>query len=187
MVDKKSTGTGTTGVLSSLNITKVKAIIMSLVIAIVLSAFVVYLTESIYPSPKHNDYCGKIRSYPKPVYDNNGIERSINESECIATNGKWINNYCDYYYECQQEFEKEDDKHKLVVFVVSAIAGLAAVSLGIILALPSVSSGLMIGGTFLTLYGVSQYWHNLTNWIRAILLGVVLLILIWLAYRKLKI
>ena len=170
-----------------LTATRIKAIIMSLVIAIVLSAFVIYLTESIYPSPKYDEYCKNIRGHPKQVYDAKGVERSVNETECIATNGTWINSYCDYYYECQQAFNKVDEKHKLVVFVVSAIAGIASIALGIILALPSVSSGLMIGGGFLMIYGTSQYWYNLTNWLRALLLGVILVILIWLAYKKLKI
>ncbi|MEN9626762.1 MAG: hypothetical protein RL557_1090 [archaeon] len=169
-----------------LTATRIKAIIMSVIIAIVLSAFVIYLTESIYPGPKWDDYCGNVHGALKPEYNDKGVYQ-INETECVANGGSWRNNYCDYYYECQQAFNKVDEKHKLVVFVVSAIAGIVAIALGIILALPSVSSGLMIGGGFLMIYGTSQYWYNLTNWLRAILLGVVLVILIWLAYKKLKI
>jgi hypothetical protein len=45
----------------------------------------------------------------------------------------------------------------------------------------------MIGGGFLMIYGTSQYWQNLSNWLRAGLLFVILVILIWLAYKKLKI
>ncbi len=172
------------GIISGLNATKVKAIILSLVIAIVLSAFVIYLTESIYPSPNYEDYCDNIR--PKPIYDDRG-QININESECLNDGGTWRYGSCDFYYECNQKFQVVDEKYKLVVFVISAIAGLIAVALGIILGLPSVSSGLMLGGTFLTIYGASQYWTNLTNWVRALLLGVILMILIWLAYRKLKI
>ena len=169
-----------------LTATKIKAVILSIVIAVVLSAFVIYLTESIYPSPKWEDYCGNVRGPTKPVYDDKG-QYLENESQCIENDGTWRNGYCDYQYECQQAFNKVDEKHKLVVFVVAAITGLIAVSLGIILALPSVSSGLMIGGGFLMIYGSGQYWQNLTNWLRAIILGIVLLVLIWLAYKKLKI
>lgn len=166
--------------------TKIKAVILSIVIAVVLSAFVIYLTESIYPSPKWDDYCGNVRVV-QPKFDVKGIETPVNETQCLQEGGSWRNGYCDFYYECQQAFNKVDEKHKLVVFVVAAITGLIAVSLGIILALPSVSSGLMIGGGFLMIYGTSQYWQNLTNWLRAIILGIVLLVLIWLAYKKLKI
>ncbi|MEK6830663.1 MAG: hypothetical protein AABX77_01400, partial [Nanoarchaeota archaeon] len=83
-------------------------------------------------------------------------------------------------------FNNATDKHKNIVFLVSVPVGLIAVGAGIILALPSVSSGLMLGGGILTIYGVGQYWENLSNWVRTLILGVVLLILIWLAYKKLR-
>ena len=168
------------------NLTKIKAIILSFIIAIVLASFVIYLVQSIHANPKWDDYCGKIRGYPKPIYDAKGVERQVNETECVSTNGTWINNYCDYYYECQQQFNNATDKHKNIVFLVSVPVGLIAVGAGIILALPSVSSGLMLGGGILTIYGVGQYWENLSNWVRTLILGVVLLILIWLAYKKLR-
>ena len=72
------------------------------------------------------------------------------------------------------------------MFFISVPVGLIAVATGIIIALPSVSSGLMFGGVFLTIYGTSQYWDNLSNWLRALILGIVLIILIWLAYKKLR-
>jgi len=72
------------------------------------------------------------------------------------------------------------------LFVVGAITGLIAIAVGIILALPSVSSGLMLGGGFLIFFGTSQYWSNLNNWTRALILGVVLVVLIWLGYKKLE-
>ena len=100
----------TKGIFSSMTATKIKAIIMSVVIAIVLSAFVIYLTESIYPSPKWDDYCGNINGPIKPLYNERG-EYVINESQCISEGGSWRNGNCDYYYECQQAFNKIDEKN----------------------------------------------------------------------------
>lgn len=172
-------------IVSTDKITKIKAIILSIIIAIVLAGFVIYLVQSFDPTPKWDDYCGKVRpSYPaKPT----GETREVNQKECQETNGTWINNYCDYYHECQNEYNNASDKHKNIVFLVSVPVGLIAVGTGIMLALPSVSSGLMLGGGILTIYGVGQYWENLSNWIRTLILGVVLIVLIWLAYKKLKI
>ena len=165
-------------------ITKIKAIILSFIIAIVLASFVIYFISAIHPNPKWEDYCGEVR----PIYPTKpSVEvREINQTECEAQNGSWRNNYCDFYYECQNEFNNATDKHKNIVFLVSVPVGLIAVGAGIILALPSVSSGLMLGGGILTIYGVGQYWENLSNWVRTLILGVVLLILIWLAYKKLR-
>ena len=172
------------GIFSTTALQKIKTIILSIVIAIVLASFVVYLIESINPSPKYEDYCDNIRGYSQPVYD--GKENLLNDTECIATNGTWRNGYCDYYYECQNEFNNVSDKHKNYVFFISVPVGLIAVTAGIIIALPSVSSGLMLGGVFLTIYGTAQYWDNLSNWLRSLILGIVLIILIWLAYKKLR-
>jgi len=158
---------------------KTKAIILSLIIAIVLAGFVIYLVESIYPSPKYEDYCGKVR-VPQ------SFDKADTLEDCILNGGSWINGYCDYYLECNQEWEKVSDNHRRVLFVVSAIVGLIAISFGITLALPSVSSGLMLGGGFLMFFGTAQYWSNLNNWIRALILGIVLIILIWLGYKKLE-
>ncbi len=169
---------------SGITATRIKAIILSLVIAVVLAGFVVYLVESIYPSPKHDDFCGDVR-VPKPILDEKGITEE-DQATCEADGGAWKNGWCDYYYECNQKFEDANDRHKLVMFVVGAIIGLIAISIGIILALSSVSSGLMLGGGFLIFYGTAQYWSNLNNWARALILGVALVVLIWLGYKKLK-
>ena len=194
---------------SGMTATRIKAIILSVVIAIVLSAFVIYLVESINPTPQWDDYCGNVSgpryAYntnvvpPVPLTDVSGpryaydakvvppVPLMENETQCVANGGIWKNGYCDYYYECQKAFDAVNEKHNRVVFIVAAIGGLIAIILGLFLALPSVSSGLMLGGGFLMIYGTSQYWYKLSNWIRVILLGVVLIVLIWLAYRKLKV
>ena len=171
-------------IFSEVTATKIKAIILSIVIAIVLSSFVIYLTETFHPRPEWEDFCGEV-SGPRTIKIPAQPEEVINATDCEEDGGTWRNGYCDYYYECQQKYDDVNDEHRLVVFVVSVIAGLLAVAIGIALALPSVSSGLMLGGGFLTLYGTFNYWSDLSNWLRALVLGVVLIILIWLGYKKL--
>jgi|TARA_B100001971_G_C18166257_1_gene524371 hypothetical protein len=165
-------------------ITKIKAVILSLVIAIVLTSFVIYLVESIRPGPDYDDYCGDVRG-PKAVRDI-GEPEKVTEESCIDEGSKWRNGYCDYTYECQVEYDDARDRHQLIVFLVAVPVGLVAVGIGIVLGLPSVSSGLMLGGVFLTIYGTSNYWSNFSNWVKALILGLVLLVLIWLGYKKLE-
>jgi len=141
-----------------------KTIILSIVIAIVLSAFIIYLIQAVYPSPKYENYCKNI---PLQI-----------EKEQNITQAK-------YYSECQNQYTNARDKYKLIVFIIAVISGLISVSIGILLTLPSVSSGLMLGGTLLTFYGTAIYWSNLSNWFRTVLLGIILGILIWLGYKKL--
>jgi len=161
---------------------KVKAIILSFIIAIVLAGFVIYLVESIYPSPDYEDYCSEVRA-PKLV-DRGEVAQT--QEDCVLDGGVWKDGWCDYYSECNGEWDEARDKHSRVMFVVAAIVGLIAISVGIVLALPSVSSGLMLGGGFLMFFGTAQYWSNLNDWIRTLILGIVLAILIWLGYKKLE-
>jgi hypothetical protein len=179
--------------------TKVKTIILSLVIAIVLSAFVIYLIQAIYPNPEYEDFCDENRAKLIPIPENRELVGGTcatvspnSREECCINKGYESYNEelaeCkgNLYEECQKEYNTARDQYRLVIFIVAVIAGLMAVSMGIILALPSVSSGLMLGGTFLTFYGTAIYWSKLNNWLRVIILGIVLAILIWLGYQKLK-
>jgi len=171
------------GIFSGINARKIKVIILSVIIAVVLAGFIIYLVESIYPSPKWEDYCGGMKGPRVAPVEKDFVET---QATCEANGGTWQNGYCDYYYQCQKDYDKINDKHKFTLFVVGAITGLIAIALGVILALPSVSSGLMLGGGFLIFFGTSQYWSNLNNWTRALILGVVLVVLIWLGYKKLE-
>jgi hypothetical protein len=173
-------------------INKFKTFILAIVIAVVLTGFVIYLIQAIHPSPKYEDYCNNV--VPIPIEK----QPNINQSECELYNGIWIpqniqcittpcpQGYCNFYERCNNEYQKSQDNYNLLVFIISIVTGIIAISLGIILTLPSVSSGLMIGGTFLIIYGTLVYWHNLSNFLRAIILGLALIILIWLGYKKLK-
>jgi len=178
--------------------TKVKTIILSLVIAIVLAAFVIYLIQAIYPSPDYEDFCDEAE-IRVPIPENKELLGGTcatvapdSRQECCENKGYKTYNeetgQCEgsLYAECQEQYENARDKYRLVVFFVAVISGLIAVSAGILLNLPSVSSGLMLGGTFLVFYGTAIYWSKLSNWLRALVLAVVLAILIWLAYKKLR-
>ena len=50
----------------------------------------------------------------------------------------------------------------------------------------SVSAGLMGGGVLTILYGVIRYWTDLPDYGRFIILGIILAILIWLGYKRIK-
>ena len=135
---------------------KIKTIILSIAIALVLTLFVVYLIQAVYARPNWDDFCEKYN--PKTISPEDKI--NLSEPQQIPD-----------YTECQKQYENSLDKYKLIVFMVSVIIGLIAVSVGIILHLPSVSSGLMLGGTFLVFYGTVVYWSNLNNILRSLILG----------------
>ena len=57
---------------------------------------------------------------------------------------------------------------------------------GIFVSVPSVSAGLMGGGILTMLYGLLQYWDELGDILRFIILGIILCALIWIGIKKLK-
>jgi len=171
-------------------ISKTKTILLSIIIAIVLTGFVLYFIQSFYISPKYEDFCSSKNINAIPTDEN--ITREI----CENYGGTWessqiqdsknLNGYCNFYSKCSEEYNDAREKYNLVIFIITLVTGIISVILGIILTIPSVSTGLMLGGTFLTFYGTAIYWSDLSNWLKTLILGIVLGILIWLAYKKLK-
>ena len=165
--------------MKSSGLTKIKSAILALVIAIVLSSLVGYAINVFEEGPEWDDYCGDFR--------NPGPDKEVTQESCEAQEGaRWMDNYCDYNYQCQMDYDDARDKHGLTVFLVSVPAGLIALFVGVVLGLPSVSSGLMLGGVFLVFYGTASYWSNFSDIVRVVILAIALSILIWLGYRKLE-
>lgn len=167
---------------------KAKQIILSLAIAILFVLFIAYAIETAYPSPKYENYC--------PTTPQN----YINQTECEANNGTWINygpeisakpsadvtGYCDTYTKCQRPWESVREKYNRNVFFISLIIGILTVVISIVLSVESVSSGLMGGGAILMIYGTIRYWGSLSDIFRTIMIGIALAVLIWIGYKKLK-
>jgi|TARA_B100000315_G_C14441993_1_gene525128 hypothetical protein len=165
--------------MKSSGLTKIKSAILALVIAIVLASLVGYAINVFEEGPEWDDYCGDFR--------NSELDNEVTQESCEAQEGaRWRDNYCDYNYQCQMDYDDARDKHGLTVFLVSVPAGLIALFVGVVLGLPSVSSGLMLGGVFLVFYGTASYWSNFSDIVRVIILAIALSILIWLGYKKLE-
>ena len=165
--------------MKSSGLTKIKSAILALVIAIVLASLVGYAINVFDESPEWDDFCGDFR--------NLGSDKEVTRESCETQEGaRWMDNYCDYNYQCQMDYDDARDKHGLTVFLVSVPAGLIALFVGVVLGLPSVSSGLMLGGVFLVFYGTASYWSNFSDIVRVVILAIALSILIWLGYRKLE-
>lgn len=163
----------------------VKSVILSIAIALISVFFFVYAIQAIYPGPLSEDYC----NYNRPV---TMVET---RSSCEALNGTWneypkpesnVTGYCDYYTKCQDNYQNVREPYERNVFFANLIIGIVLVVTGIFLALPSVSSGLMGGGVIMLVYGTIRNWGNLSDTLRTIMLGIALIILIWLGYKKLN-
>jgi len=182
---------------------KIKKNILSISIAIILVLFIAYGISTFYKSPKRDDFCEEDISK----------KQAYSEEECLELGGRWdqsttrpmpasvktndeseietedvtVEGQCDKDYTCRKEYDDEREIYNRDVFFISLVAGLIALIIGgVVLNLESVSTGIMGGGVLTIIYGTIRYWGDMSDVYRFIILGVVLVVLIWMGYKKLK-
>lgn len=168
---------------------KVKQTILAISIAIIFLLFIAYGIETFYESPKWEKYC------------NNTVNKEITVKEqCELLEGEWtdapkaaapikgeITGWCNPYAKCEKEFRSITEVYNRNIFIATLIIGMIAIITGgLLLNLESVSSGIMSGGVLLLIYGTIRYWGYMSKYLRFLILGLVLIILIWIGYKKFK-
>ena len=177
------------------------------VIAVLYAIFVNALIAAFYPEPKYDDYC-KSRFYPEKPYPAT-IERKDcpkykepNQEEldrCSDDKG-----YPEYRYDaygcpveykgcnfCQRDFDNASQKYNFNYFIFSSI--LALIAIVIALLLPEhkslnqwIATGFMLGGLITLFFGTFRYYEYLGRYVKPIVILAELLIVIYLAYKKLQ-
>ena len=167
-------------------VSSIKAVILSIAIALVSVFFFTYAVQFVYPAPEYGDYC-----------DENIKLEITSEVECIAVEGKWTSHegmspdnksegYCDRDFTCRGKYEDVKKIYERNVFFINLILGVGIFIIGFFLTIEAVSSGLMGGGVIMLFYGTIRYWGNLSDIWRTVFLGISLAILVWLGYKKLN-
>lgn len=181
----------------------IQKIALTLSIVIVLNLLFNYAIFAFYTSPNYEGFCGK---ETRQHYDN--------KNSCEAIGGEWVaynqgpyprpikvapppggegaveelpEYYCDTTKSCRNEYDEARNFYNRNVFImlvslgaVSFIAGFFFVSVS------AISSGLLFGGLLSIFIGNARYWSSMNEYLRLVVLAVVLASLIWLGYRKLK-
>ena len=161
--------------------------LLTIAIAIILTMFIFYGISTFYPRPEWDDMCKDVGA-------------AMTKAECETANGEWSyeeraprpvkleedEEYELGYCKCTV-YEDARETRSRFVFIVALILGLIAVLIGTMyLKLPSVASGIMSGGILTVIFGTMQFWGDMPDFARFICLGIVLAILIVIAYKKLK-
>jgi len=160
---------------------------LAIAIAVVFTMFIYFGISTFYKQPEYNTYC-------KPELTSEYINTS---QQCDTVGGRWNANYpkpypdgqhgyCDVYAKCQEEYNKVDKEYRKNVFVFAVAFGVIALIAGIFVIVSSVAAGLMGGGIVTMIWGTIQYWDQLGDALRFIILGIVLVLLIWVGYKKLR-
>ena len=190
---------------------KIKETILGFAIAIIFVFFVVFGIKAFYKEPKYENFCklgvpidfvsGKHGFYAEPyparmkepdqnVCSKSNVEYDKFRKSCAEKNADVIYEYddkgCQIAKECTScnvDFDKARNIYFRNVFIISGIVGILAIIIGAILHLTSVSAGLFGGGVLTIIYGTQNYWSELADWARFIILGIALAVLIFLGYR----
>ena len=165
----------------------VKQVILAISIALVFVFFVAYAIQTLYASPEYDRYCNTTA----PV-------DYASQISCEAAGGKWNpyigekpigenrTGYCYSDFKCNEDYNSDREVYERNVFGANVVIGLVVLVASFLLALEAVSNGFMAGGALLIVYGSIRYWGNLSNIFRTVLLGIALVVLIIVGYKKLK-
>jgi len=187
---------------------KFRHIILAVAIAIVFAFFVGFGISAFYPVPKYEDYCKTARYYPeKPYPAPIGTKECPKYKEptqeeidrCAEQEGfpdyKYDAYNCPVEYKgcnfCQRDYDNENEKYNFYVFIISSILALVAIAIGLLLPAGNslnqwVATGFMLGGLITLFIGTFRYYQYLGRYVKPLVILVELLIVIYLAYKKLK-
>ena len=164
----------------------IKQKLLAIAIAIVLVSFIAVGIETFYKSPENA--CTKIyENRPKAFVSKCELIQEPNKTECFREQNLFYENQSIESEKCYKEFSPLENKYKRNVFIILSILGVLSVIIGLLLkTVPAVYLGLMLGGIINILEGIIRYWSQMNEYFRFIILGVLLVILIWISYKKLK-
>ncbi len=178
-----------------------KKVSLSIGIAVVFAFFIAFLIDAFYPSLEYNTFCKNEQNYPYPIavkgfsgsnctepqYDavllkkcteQGGYITFISDSQGCQTIPK-----CEL---CQKQFNDANQKYNKNLFYITFPIGLLAIIVGIYLPLivEAIASGFMFGGILTLIQATVRVFGDLGKITRVILLGLELIILIWIGYKK---
>lgn len=176
---------------------KIKEIILALAIVVVLNLFFNYGVFTFYKEPKFENFC--LNELTQKVY--------TEKSSCEAVGGQWFESnqtnyegrpipvkpapqtgetsWCDSTAKCRESYESARDVYNRNVFIALVILGLISLGLGfLVISAAPVANGFLGGGLLSLIVGTIRYWSDMNEYLRFIVLGIALVMLIWLGYKK---
>ncbi|MBW2997827.1 hypothetical protein KY349_05800 [Candidatus Woesearchaeota archaeon] len=176
-------------------------------IAIVFTVFIAYGLWAVYEPPKRyyeQSDCFEQFDCDKELRECWEKERPVNETIPRPID-EWEIDKCSREFqttpeyqecdekrdECEDAFRKTTDsyKHARNSFYVLFIIALAAIVAGMFLRLESISSGFITGGVLILLWSLiytAEYWLQWNKYVKLTALGIVLVILVYLGYKKIE-
>ncbi len=172
-----------------------KKLAMIFAITVLLPLCIGLFVDALYSEPKYEDYCNQ-SFYPeyKPAIPNvtcPDFSMTAEYQDCINKHGnpifRYDENNCQIFYGCDicpVTYEKVMSEYNRNLFFILAPIALIFIILGIFLAIEYLGAGFMFGGLILLFYATLRYFSDMSKLLRAIVILVELLIIIYIGYKK---
>ncbi len=165
---------------------------IALALVIVINLFFHYVIATFYSEPKFESYCPN---------QNQIVNDAVT---CVNNGGQWTNNqlspkqvteavkngdplgWCDVNFTCNKNYTESHSIYNRNVFIVLITLSIAVLTVSFFVSFEVLSLGFSWAGVFSLIIASIQYWSDANNWIRLVILGIALIILIWLAVKKFK-
>jgi len=175
-----------------------KRIAMVIAIVVLLPLFVGLFTDAVYDEPKYEDYCNNsYYEYSKPMIATpvncTDVYSSQESQQCYNDKGTPDYTYdstgcqqfksCNY---CSRDFNDAQQKYNRNIFFILLPLGLIIVIIGIYFAVDYLGAGLMFAGLIVMFYATFRYFSDMSKMLRAIVILVELLVIMWIGYQKIE-
>ena len=158
-----------------------KIALLSIAIAIVSVLFIVYGINTFYKGPDRSDYCDDVEYRIEVDFCED------DDSNCfLDPKNETYSTVNPEYEECTENFQNARERYNMVIFIIMTIIGLIMVIGSFFINIDSVAFGILAGGILSIFVGVIRNWNNVQDWMKFLILGVVLIALIWISYKKMN-
>jgi len=164
-------------------------------ILIILNLFFSYTISLFYKKPNFNNYFPQSQVIKKQI---------MTKKACLKVGGQWVEgptynegyrksisinspqmkSYCDSNFTKQQKYNDAQKNYQRNIFVILIILGIVSLGLGVFFTNEIVTLGLTWGGVLSFIIASMRYWSTAGNFIKVLILGLALIVLIWLAVKK---
>lgn len=141
-----------------------KKYLFSIGLAVLVLLFINVGINTFYEEPQYpSEVCS-------PVYKpDGGIAADYDQTACNAA---------------MQLYDEQQQDYRFNVFIISIVAGLVLLVGGYALSKSTIGVGAMFAGVIQFIYGTAGYWNDLDNYMKLLVLGVAISILVYFAYKK---
>lgn len=176
-----------------------KKVSLSLAIGVVFAFFIGFLIDAVYEQPTYERYCKNgFDAYPAPKNDGVQVQCPRVYDQKLLQACHEQGGYTRYTYDekgcekemvcelCGKQFNDDLKQYNTNLFYITFPLGLLATILGMYLPLSveAIASGFMLGGIFTIIQITVRVFGDLGKFGRVILLGLELVLLLWVGYKK---